>query len=315
MFDIIARKITDDELLETIRKMREGSRSEKNKAFVDLRDTYQGLLRSRFNKVKSIASNPSEMEQLNLFIESVFVEILMEKGLRFDSVPQIKKYFTDQLTWRISPSNVEEELGKSSIMKDVSALKTRFRRALSRYIKKFKKRPNLIKNREDIKNFADEMGVEPEKIMDILKAIGPHTIKSIFDEISTDDSSAEILLDTLKSKEPLPDKVLKDKEFMRILKGEIKKLLSEDELNVFMEYYHPDDLSKKRPSREELAKKLDIPHRTVRDILDRKIREKLLKSPKLKEFAKSSMIKRFVMYAMNKYGFEKMTSVDYENMI
>jgi len=313
MFDLIAKKISDDELIETIRKMREGNRSEKNKAFVDLRDTYDGLLRSKYNSVKSIASNSDELEKIRFFIESSFVETLLEKGLTMDSVPQIKRYFTDQLGYKVTKSNIEEELGKSSIMKDVAALKTRFKRAVSKYRQKYHKKPDLIKDQNDIKDFAEIMGVKEEKIPEILKKIGPRTIQSIFEEIGGEDGvGSEILLDTLKNNEPLPDEILKNKELMKVIINEAKNRLTPIELKVFIKYYNPGQEHKKR---EEIAEELGIPERQVRDIIDRRIKEKLMQSPKLKDFASSSIKNRFVLYAMNKFKFDKISSIDYENII
>jgi len=309
MFDLIARKIKDDELLETVKNLRGTDRRLKNQAFVDLRETYAPLILKQYNFVKNLADNQRERNELRDWIETVFIEILLDRGLRLNNIPELKSYIKKMLGFRVNKATARDALGKTPMIKDIENWQAKFRNALKRYHKKYRKRPDLKDNPRDIKDFAEILDVKPQKIPEILKMVGENQIRSIFEEITgSDKGDAELLIDTLQSDEPLPDEALMNKEFMNVFLKEIRSRLKPEEQAAFMIYYHPQEPRMKDPTKEDVASMLseklgrEFSERQVKYLLDT-AKGKLEKSPVLRSLAHTQMINRFKKYAISKYVY------------
>jgi len=314
MFLIIAKNLNDEELLQAVIDLREGNRRERNQAFTDLREKYMGKLKSLFLKHKNLTEGLNEKDQLRQFIESTFTEILLApKNLKFDSPAAVTRYISDTLEKKVNVGTVNEALGKGAIMKDLRRYKYLVNNGIAKFYDKHKREPDFKKSR-DISELASMIGTNTEKLEKIIKVIGPKTIQSMFDSIGGSDSG-ELLLDTLKSNEPLPDEIYKDKDILKVILKEIQRNLKPDEQRVVMEYFHPDKPNATTPRKEDIANKFDgMNLKRVKYLLDT-AKDKLKKSPALRQLMYSSMVKRFIRYATQKYTFDKISSRDFEKIV
>ena len=116
------------------------------------------------------------------------------------------------------------------------------------------------------------MGKKEKDVSDMLDTLDPNKITSMYKEIgsSESDKNVKVVLDTLKSDKPLPDKVRRDKEIMEVL-TQIVETLKPDERMIWKLYYHPENPHLKSKTKEELAEELSTKGWTygkVRRILD-----------------------------------------------
>jgi hypothetical protein len=196
---------------------------------------------------------------------------------------------------------------------------------------------HIISESKDLEEFAKILKTDEKDVLEILNTLGQSFIKSMSQEVAGDGEDAALLLgDTLKSNEPLPDEVLEDSELMRTLIKEIKKIPQvwvdfkrkdkskglperidkskpitqekihekmkegEDIARVLMEYYHPGKPNAEEPTTNELAAKLKLDERKVRDYIAIG-REVLGLSPVLRELYTASMVVKFVKMAMSQH--------------
>ncbi|MDD5650077.1 MAG: hypothetical protein PHF86_06640 [Candidatus Nanoarchaeia archaeon] len=318
MFWLKSKKLEGDDLVNAVKTLQDSatSRKDKTRVFDDLRETFGGLIGKKMKQVSELASNAKEREEIRHHIESSFLEVLME--LTPKSAGEIVGYIAKAFGTKINRHSIAEMLGKGEVIPDVGKYKIRFKNALRTFFQKNKRMPDFNKidlsqlddenadyESKDLKEFSEILKTDVDKTLEILKLFGQGTIKSMYEEVSGDEGeSALLLMDTLKSNEPLPDEVLRNKEIMRLFMEEIKKL-PDNEKKVLLKYYHPDDPGADDLTSNEVAKELGkedpaFTERMVRHWIAIG-REKLRESPKLKELYTASMINKLVKIAMLRY--------------
>lgn len=313
MFLLKSKKLEGDDLVNAVKVLQDisSSRKQKNEAFENLRDTFAGLIFKKIKSVSDIARNYQERSEIRHHIESSFLETLMELEPR--SPGEIVSYIAHAFNTKINRHSISNLLGKGEIIGDINKYKIRFKNALRSFFEKYKRLPDFNKinieelesDDDDLKKFSEIIKMPEDKTLEVLKLFGQGTIRSMYEEVGEDKSEkALILMDTLKSNEPLPDEVLKDKEIMRVFMREIEKL-PEKQKKVIMEYYHPDDPYAEDLTSNEIADKLKkedpaFTERMVRHWIAIG-REKLRESPELKEIYTAGLIKSLVKLAMSKY--------------
>lgn len=316
MFKVISKKLADEALVNAVEVLQDNksTKSKKNEAFSDLRDTFQGLILKKFNSVKNVASNKSEMDEIRHHIESIFVEAIM--GIKPASGKTklepgiIVSYINTIFQTRINVHMMKILLGKTEIIGDIANYKIQFKNGLKKFYKEYHRMPDF--NKIDLDNIEDEeentdltkmaeiMKVSEDQVAEILKLFGENTIQSMSREVAGDgEDSTLVLMDTLHSNEPLPDEVFKNKEIIRVLTKEIKKL-PENQQKVLMMYYHPDNPKAEDLTSDEIAKKLDEKERNVRNWIALG-KEQIRKSPELKEMYTASLANKFIKFAIAKY--------------
>jgi len=307
MFWLLSKKLEGEDLVQAVKSLQSGSRKEKNEAFKDLRETFGGLIGKKEKAVREVATNAQERNEIRHHIETSFLEVLMD--VKSDKAPEIVAYIAKAFNTKINRHSISDLLGKGEIISDINKYKIRFKNALRTFYQKYKRMPDFNKinisdledESDDLNKFADIIKASEDKVIEILKLFGQGTIKSMYSEVAGDEGEgALILMDTLKSGEPLPNEVLKDKEIMRTFKEELKKLPVRFQ-RVLTEYY----LSGDELTNNEIAKKLQkedasYTERNVRHWIAIG-REKLRQSPKLKELYTASMIRKLVKVAMLRY--------------
>lgn len=318
MFWLKSKKLEGDDLVNAVKALQDSStsRKDKTKIFDDLRETFGGLIGKKMKQVSDLASNANERAEIRHHIESSFLEVLMD--LTPKSAGEIVGYIAKAFGTKINRHSISEMLGKTEIIPDVNKYKVRFKNALRTFFKKHKRMPDFNKidfkqveddtkdyESEDLKEFSTILKADVDQTLEILKLFGQGTIKSMYEEVAGDEGeSALMLMDTLKSNEPLPDEVLKNKEIMRLFMQEVEKL-PEDEKTVLLKYYHPndpnaDDLTSNEVASELSKKDPKFTERMVRHWIAIG-REKLRESPKLKELYTASLINKLVKIAMLRY--------------
>lgn len=318
MFWLKSKKLEGDDLVNAVKTLQDKKTlsKDKTKIFDDLRETFGGLIGKKMKQVSELADNSKERTEIRHHIESSFLDALME--LTPKSAGEIVAYIAKAFATKINRHSIADMLGKSEIIPDVKNYKIRFKNALRTFFQKHKRMPDFNKidleqiddeskdyESKDLKDFSEILKTDIDKTLEILKLFGQGTIKSMYEEVAGDEGeSALVLMDTLKSNEPLPDQVFKNKEIMRLFKEEIKKL-PENEQTVLMKYYHPDDPDAEDLTSNELAAELSkkdpiFTERMVRHWIAIG-REKLRESPKLKELYTASLITSLVKVAMLRY--------------
>jgi DNA-directed RNA polymerase specialized sigma subunit len=314
MFWLKSKKLENEDLVNAVKILQDSksSRREKNTAFEDLRETFGGLIGKKMKSVSELASNTKERNEIRHHIETSFLEILMD--LTPKSAGEIVGYIAKAFNTKVNKHSIRNLLGKGEIVSDINKYKIRFKNALRAFYEKNKRMPEFNnvddegnENKADLEEFAKIIRMPVDKVLEVLKLFGSDTIKSMSEEIGGDDKGGDAitLMDTLKSNEPLPDEVLRNKQIMQVFMNEIKKL-PEREQKVLMMYYHPDDPNADMLTSNQLAEKLQkevdpsFTERMVRHWIAIG-REKLRESPKLKELYTASMIKVLVKVAMSKY--------------
>ncbi|MDD5650225.1 MAG: hypothetical protein PHF86_07415 [Candidatus Nanoarchaeia archaeon] len=313
MFFLKSKKLEGDSLVDAVKTLQntDSSRKEKNKSFEDLRETFGGLIGKKEKSIREIAKNQQERNEIRHHIESSFLEVLMDVTPK--SAPEIVAYIAKAFNTKINRHSINNLLGKGEIIEDINKYKIRFKNALRTFFEKYHRMPDFNKvdvddleeGSDDLDKFSEIMKSKKEKVLEILKLFGQGTIKSMYEEVAGDEGeNALILMDTLKSNEPLPDEVLRDKEIMKIFSEELKKL-PENQQRVLMEYYHPNDPNADDLTNNQVAEKLQkedesYTERNVRHWLAIG-REKLRENNKLRELYTASTIRRLVKIAMCKY--------------
>jgi len=306
MFFLRAKRLQGEELVEAVITLQDpkASNKDKNEAYKDIRDTFKGLIVNKIKSVIEIAENKRERDEIEHHVETSFLEVLME--LTPKSAGEIVAYIAHAFRTKINKHSISILLGKTEILSDIGKYKIRFKNALRTFYQKHKRMPdfnkidveNLEEDSSDLKEFAEIIRADEEKVLEILKLFGQGTIKSLFQEVSGDEGeNALVLMDTLKSNEPLPDEVFRDRELIRLLIKEIKKL-PENQQKVLMMYYHPHDPEAEQLTNNEIAEKTGISERNVRHWIAIG-REKIRESEELKEMLTASTIKRLVKFAMS----------------
>lgn len=313
MFWLKSKKLEGDSLVEAVKILQNPNspRKDKNRVFDDLRDTFGGLIGKKEKSVREVATNAQERNEIRHHIETSFLEVLMD--VKPNSAPEIVAYIAKAFNTKINRHSIAELLGKGEIIGDIKKYKIRFKNALRTFFEKYRRMPDFNKikvddledDSDDLSKFADIIKAPEERVIEILKLFGQGTIRSLYQEVAGDEGeNALTLMETLKSSEPLPDEVLRDKEIMRLFTQEIKKL-PENQQKVLMMYYHPHDPSAEDLTNNQIAEKLQkedkaYTERNVRHWIAIG-REKLRDNPKLKELYMASMIRKFVKRAMIRY--------------
>lgn len=281
-------KITDAELIPTIEKLRNGNRREKNQAYFDLVKSYSPLLVNLFNTVNNLADNPQELEQVEDYIKTKFVEILISKyncnkkqqnqcencqSCKKDKfrinlecpIPMIKGYFTDVMKGTVSVENIRKWLGKDIQIKMLEKKETCFKETLKYFHLKNHREPNLISSDKDRYEFAELMNVDVADLDDVLQ--NSSKIKSIYSPVSEN----TILLEVLEGEVSNPT----DLHFFKVVLQYIEKHLTPEEQSVIKEYY----CSEVKQTKEQVAEKLGISLKQViyRLIKGRRKLERLIK--------------------------------------
>jgi hypothetical protein len=313
MFWFISKKLEGESLVQAVKILQssDSSRKEKNDAFKDLRETFGGLIGKKEKTVREVATNNQERSEIRHHIETSFLEVLMD--VKSDKAPEIVSYIAKAFNTKINRHSIAELLGKGEVISDIKKYKIRFKNALRSFFEKHHRMPDFNKvnvddledDSDDLKKFAEIMNASEDKVIEILKLFGQGTIKSLYQEVAGDEGeNALTLIETLRSNEPLPDEVLRDKEIMRLFTQEIKKL-PENQQKVLMMYYHPNDPSAEDLTNNQIAEKLQkedkaYTERNVRHWIAIG-REKLRDNPKLKELYTASLIQKLVKVAMSLY--------------
>jgi RNA polymerase sigma factor (sigma-70 family) len=306
---IIAKKLEGETLVDAVKKVQNPSstRKEKNDAFLDLRDTFKGLIEKKIHSVMDEAKSTSERQEIRHHVETSFFQVLTE--LTPKSAPEIVGYIDHAFKTKINRESIKNLLGKGDIISDIGKYKYRFKNALRDFYKEYKRMPDFNKvdlndaedESDDVEKFSKILKATEEQVLEILKLFGQGTIKSLYQEVSGDeDEGALSLIDTLKSNDPLPDQVLEDKELTRILVNEIKKL-PDNYQKVLMLYYHPDKPEAEQLTNDEIAAKTGITERNVRHWISEG-RRALEKSEILKNLTTASLIRKLVKIAMLRYA-------------
>lgn len=305
MFFYIAKRLVGNEIINAVKLLRTRGISQRIKTdmFKDLRETFNPLIFKILGGV--IKVSPFEKKEIQNFIEAEFFRVLVDKKLNLTDERRFKAYLKFTLGVRVNLESVRDYLGKSPIIKGVWNDERELKKGLKKYIKKYKRYPDF-KNRNDIRDLAGLIGKKTDDVKEMLIALDPSTISSMYKEIggSESDKNIKTLLDTLKNNKPLPDKIRHDHEIMELLM-KIVNTLKPDERMIWKRYYNPEKLHSPKITKEELAKELSTKGWTygkVRKTLDNanlKIRNhKLSDEIRYAEF-KRSMIK----YAMTTYDF------------
>jgi RNA polymerase sigma factor (sigma-70 family) len=309
MFWLFSKKLESESLVDAVKVLQDSSsnRKQKNDAFMDLRDTFKGLIEKKVHSVIDEAQSKDERDEIRHHVETSFFQVLTE--LTPKSAPEIVGYIDHAFKTKINRQSIRNLLGKGNIISDIEKYKYRFKNALRDFYKEYKRLPDFNKidpdaaedESDDVEKFSKILKTDEEKTLEILKLFGQGTIKSMYQEVSGGEGSDEALelIDTLKSNDPLPDEVLEDKELTRILVKEIKKL-PENYQKVLMLYYHPDKPEAEQLTSDQIAAETGISERNVRHWIAMG-RKELEKSETLKNLATASMIQKLVKIAMNKY--------------
>ena len=303
--------LKDQQILDAVKVLREESGRKKDKAFLDLRETFNAFIFKLLKKVSVVADNSEERKDLQNWIEMTFFEVLNSKTLRTDDLRNLLAYLKKIMESSINQEGARQHLGKDNSIKYVRNLKIKFSNALKNYHRKYKRLLDF-NNATDKKDFSEFMEIKESDIGEVLALVGKDNIKSLSDSIGGDDEgNVQTLLDSLKSDEKLPDEVLKDKELLFILKDRIKKVLSPDQQALFNLYYlNDEDLTK-----EEVAEKLNMNFRKLRYDLD-VAKGKLQKDDKLKSLYYARVKTRLVKIAMSLYNYQiKTSSINFESLI
>jgi hypothetical protein len=336
MFLLVSKKLEGQSLVDAVKVLQDhaSKRTEKNVAFSDLRDTFKGLIEKKIHSVIEVAESKSERDDIRHHVETSFFQILTE--LTPKSAPEIVGYIAKGFSTKVNRQSIKNLLGKGNIVSDIEKYKYRFKNALRDFYKQYKRMPDFNKidldsaedESDDIDKFKKILKTTEEQTLEILKLFGQGTMKSMYDEVAGDDENALILMDTLKSDEPLPDEVLEDKQLVETVKKEIKNLSISDfnaesqkriekDLDkvkkVLMIYYRIDNPQADELKSDQVAEKiykeeyegksgetLDQIKRKTRDWISEG-RRALEKSPILKKLYVESMSKVFVKMAINKY--------------
>lgn len=338
MFWLKSKKLEGEDLVNAVKKLQDSasSRKEKNDAFLDLRDTFKGLIEKKFHSVREEAENNDERDEIRHHIETSFFKVLTE--LTPKSAGEIVSYISHAFNTKINRQSIRDLIGKGNIISDIEKYKYRFKNALRDFHKKYKRMPdfnkvdlNDIENEtDDVEKFSKILKTTEEQTLEILKLFGQGTIKSMYQEVSggEDEDSALMLQDTLHSDDPLPDEVLHDKELVRTLKNEIQNLTTNDfnaesrkridkDLDkvkkVLMMYYRIDNPEAEELKSDEVAERvfkqdyegkgketLEQIKRKTRDWISEG-RRALEKSPILRKLWVESMSKVFVKIAIARY--------------
>lgn len=298
MFNLISKTLKGEEILEAINTLRTSRGRTADQAFLDLRDTFSPLLKSRVNSVKHIANNYQELKEIQYFVESTFSEILLAKQLDTSNLNRVKAYIKRMMNVKITEMGVKEQLGKTLIITKMQDVYN----ALKRYHKKYKRLPDF-NDKRDLSDFAKVIKLDIKSVKEVIKGLGSSKIKSIFEEIGgRDTENVETLLDSIKSQEPLPDEVFRDKELMKVFEQMIARYLSPDQRKVFKLYYL--EGGKEERTKNEIAKELGITERKFRHLLDQG-KVKLKSSPAIRELLTATKQSRFVRIALKVYDFVK----------
>jgi len=308
MFFLTAKNLNDEGIVQAVEALRTGNSREKSNAFLDMRDTFSGLIFKSLGSVSKAFSGPQEKKDTQAFIEAEFFEIL--RGLKKDSNPaMIKSYIKSQLGRRINITRVNDFLGKTSIMKDIRAIEIELGKGLKKYYVKTKKLPNF-KNPNDIKTLARIMKKPVNKVDEMISVYGPDKIKSIYSpaESSKSEENAKVLLDSINSQKPLPDKIYRDKELLKIFIKDMNRVLTPDERAVIKAVYHPENPRAPKKRLEDVAKDLEREdpswnYRRVKHELST-AKRKLKKLPLAEEIKYARMKEQFVKYALVTYDYE-----------
>jgi len=320
MFWLTAKILNDEEMVKAVIVLKIGNSRDKRDAFLDMRDTFSGLIYKSLSRVSNAYSGPQEKKDTQAFIEAEFFEIL--RGLKKESnAAMIKSYIQNQLNRRINVTRVRDFLGKTSIMKDIRSIEIQLGKGLREYFKKKKELPNFSKSTE-VKELAKIMKQPLQKVEEMISVYGPEKIRSLYSpsESMKSDNNVKVLMDSISNQKPLPDKIYRDKELLRIFIKDMNRILTPNERAVIKAVYHPEDPHAKKQRLEDVAKDLERQNsqwtfRKVKHELS-KAQKKIKKLPLAEEIKYARMKEQFVKYALITYDYDIKTSfVDGENIV
>lgn len=265
MFFFVAL-LQSNEIIPAIQKLRTTRGREQDTAFLQLVDRYIGVINSVFARVSQVAESEKERREVKKAIETIFAEILMSPQMKLDNPAQVTAYINHQVRAKASLQAIREALGKGSAVTVVEDYKTSVNNAIKRFFMRFHKYPDF-REPKDKQELANSINVSLKQFDKMLVAIGPKVVQSLSESVGGEDDEGNVasLLESMKSDEPLPDKVYEDDEFIRALKGVMKTHLSPDEQKVFSLYFLDED--DRKLTKEDIAKELNKPLSTVRNWL------------------------------------------------
>jgi RNA polymerase sigma factor (sigma-70 family) len=289
-------KLNDLEIVDAVKKMRDGTKSESRKAFLDMSETFQPLIRSTFNKVKSLVHSKEDSDQVMQFISSTFYEILVTSNFDMNDPIHIKSTLRMVLDGRINKDSVANELGISPLVHDLRRIENDFRIGVAKFHKEYGRLPDLSTD-SDIALFAKITERSEEDVKEMSRNIG-NRIDSIYKNVGDTDKGDDqkMLIDVLSSDERLPDELFEKKMFVRTLENVMQRVLSPDERRVFMLYYHPDNWHADDKTKEEIAAELGIGFSKVRFLLE-KGKSKLRNVNVIKELRNACRAEEFAKIA------------------
>jgi hypothetical protein len=327
MFLIYCKKLDiQKELIDAIKTLRTEKGSKKNTAFADLRDTFAGQIRNKFNSVKHLANYNKDLEdEIKHNIETLFLECLMNEKMDLTDPYKVLGYINYTFNTRVNVHSIRNLLGQDEIISNLQKNKNDFGNAIKNYFKKNKKMPDF-QNEEELEDFSKNfINKKKETVLDIAKMFGTSMIKSLQKEVGGEDSddNAITLMDTIKSNEPLADNILQDKELKDIL---FKAIDSSKPINkkMFLMFYLPDDPETQKIltaeekekfnekmkqvethghrqlTKEEIAEITGISPRNVRQFIDN-VKEIIKKDEDLKQLVYSRRINNLVKFAIRNY--------------
>jgi RNA polymerase sigma factor (sigma-70 family) len=302
MFFFRMTKLKDQALVDAVKIVRgdkkDSTTKERNTAYKDILDTFGGLIG---NKIKSIKGQLSDVpyKELEHHLNTSLIEVLSELDAeKLNNPANIVSYVNSAFNTKINVHSIKRLLGKDEIMPSMRNDQERFRNARKTFKNKYNKFPDLD-NDDDLKNFAEIMGIDEDRVKEILHTFSTSAVRSMEQEVAGgDDDSAITLLDTLSSNTPLPDEVYENHELMKTFSKEIERLLEPEEKKVIRLYYHLDDPAGKELTNNELAKETGLSERMVRHWIAMG-RKKLEQSEILKKLHSEAMIKSFIKFATN----------------
>jgi hypothetical protein len=302
--DFITTKLTaEQQILDAVKDVRtpNAPTMKKNKAIRDLIDTYKFDLDRELNKVMKYVRPGEDRQQIFAWVASVFTEILLAKNLEYDTKSRLDSYLRRVLHDRINKSTLRTELEYDPLIHDIKNVENSMQRGIAKFHKQEHHEPDF-RDEQDVKTLAIIMQVSPEVAQEWINILGSAKIKSMYEQVSGEDSDDDKLLvmDSLKSGGDLPDELYENKMLLNTIDREMKHTLTPEEYNIFQLYFHFNDPDAEELTREQITAKTGVPLRRVKYLLDIG-REKLKRNHALQQWVAASEVRKLVKLAMQNY--------------
>lgn len=323
-----AKKIEGQELVDTVDKYNSMSQREKDRAYINLYDTFKWMLVKTANEAiskltaKNIFLNYEQRQQVRTMAESEFAYIIMDASKwlnKSDDKEEDRKtkltpekvvgYLSFNFKNRFHGRTIRQELGLTPLVGGMWNMEKIFTTGLSKFYKEYKRKPVIkidelddleadSEARKDFEKLTEMMGVKKDRAIEIFQSIGPNKIKSLSQSVGggeDGDENVTTLEGVLRSDDPSASEVYEDKELKKKVIKEAEEILTTEEMKIFHLMYHLDNPKADDLSIEDVAKKLEMPVRRVY-YLNNKIKSELMNSPRIKALVKAH-VDRFVKIA------------------